>query len=284
MNTSIVFEAVNVKKFSQEDLERICAIERDMWARDEGRWEYIRCNHCWHVMSKQDVFWHESKQIYALMVSEIEKILWFTWMSCSSCHSNQTSFFYPEDTYIQSLIARYQRETFAIIARKESWEIIGFVDGYVDTLDTVFDVELKDHYGDIWIDELKNAIRRKIWIIPEKIFSCSSLWTIEEFMSMPIIFSLLSKFFLSIPDEYSKLYWISELNYWWTLHAMYSALWAQELWFRWDPRLTNLGESYNSDVFLQEKLIENYRSEFSSWIRDFIKKYGKKIRDVKGVI
>ena len=122
------------------------------------------------------------------------------------------------------------------------------------------------------------------WIIPDKIFSCSSMWTIEDFKSMPLIFSMLWKFFNSIPEQYDDLIWITELDFGWNLHAIYSALGASSMWFKDDTRLTNLSNSYNSDLFLQEKLIWTYKQEFSSSIRDFLKKHHHKIKKVKKAV
>lgn len=284
MNWNIYFDIPDTSKMEEKDFQRICSIERDMWARNEWRGEYMICKCCWKIMSKQDVFSHISKDIYIKTVSEIEKILWYPQFSCDTCNSNNVVYFYPENIYLNNVIERYKKKTFLVIARESiTKNIIGFVDWYVETLDDMFEIELKDHYWSIWITEVKKKVYEKIWFLPDVVFSCSSLWTVEEYMNMTIIFNLLTVFFNSVPEEYADLVWISELNFWGSLHSIYHALWAKALWFKWDERLTNLGESYNSDVFLQEKLIKTYRGEFSSWIREFMRKNAKKMREVKSV-
>lgn len=44
------------RKICEQDLLKIHEIEQDMWA--EWIWEYLKCDWCWEIFSKKDIYWN----------------------------------------------------------------------------------------------------------------------------------------------------------------------------------------------------------------------------------
>jgi len=179
-NSEIFFESINPKWISELDFNKICEIEQDMRARDEGLWEYVKCTCCNSIFSKQDIFWHLSSNIYSMTVAKIENLLDLDWVKCQNCNQ-KTQLIYWDSEHRKKVQERYKdSESHITVFRDENWEIKWFMDAYVDTLATIFHRELKYHYWNVWLEKIKKVIEDTMWReIPNSLLSFSALWTVE---------------------------------------------------------------------------------------------------------
>ena len=274
----------NPKELSSSEFDTICSLEQDMWARNEWLWEYVKCSDCSKIHSKQDIFWCISDKIYTKTVSTIEQILALDSIQCTDCWSD-TKHMYWDEEHKSKILDRYNNsESYMSLLRTDNWDIKWFMDWYIDSFNTIYERELKYHYELVWKDFLIKFIEEALWWkLPSKLLSYSALWTEEKYMNLYNIFKLLSTFFYSIPNFNNNVVWITELNAWKTLHALYSWLWILRLnlstkkeleWFKVD-----LKDDYNSDIFLQKTIVENW-DYFNIPVSKFIRKNIKSIRSV----
>lgn len=276
----LIVESVNSKNISDDDINKICALEQDMWAREEWMWEYVECISCWKIHSKQDIFWNEKTEIYTKVVSEIEKILSIKKINCLNCDS-ETKHIYDFWELKEKILTRYNdSEAYTSILRDYSWDIKWFMDWYIDTFSTIYKRDFKNHYEYIWEELMWEYIKEILnWDLPSRLISYSALWTEEEYMNLYNIYKLLNNFFQSIP--YDSLVWITELNSWKTLHALYNCWWIKGLDLSSKNDFSNdtLNETYNSDIFIQ-KLTTEHKNAFNIPISVFIKNNIKSIREI----
>lgn len=269
------FEVVNEPcNIWETDIEEIYAIESDMWARNEWLWEYMICNNCSSIYSKQDIFKGIPKDIYSLTVSELEKKWHLSQSSCSQCFWELQHCF-PKKEYLAHIRERYREKSLLVLMKKEE-EIIWFMDWYFSDFETIFQRELSDHYESLWLETVIDSVKKQCgWILPETFFSCSSMGTRESSMNFLNIYALLQNFFLNFPQDSETCPGISEINVGWTLDKIYTSMWAQKLTF--DPKLDikNTSTHYSSWIFIQPKLWETYKSWFSLSARDFLKSLRK---------
>jgi hypothetical protein len=109
-----------------------------------------------------------------------------------------------------------------------------------------------------------------LWKIPDIMFSCSSMWTTQSFMSFHHIYPLLQNFFNSFPQEYDREVWFSELHVWWSLEKIYSWLGAERIELD-ENKYNNNQQGYDSWIFIQRELGKTYRDWFSKDFRMFLK-------------
>ncbi|MDD4152017.1 MAG: hypothetical protein PHR68_05360, partial [Candidatus Gracilibacteria bacterium] len=116
-SNSNIIESVNPKTLSKKDLEKIVEIEQDMWAREDGLGEYIKCECCNKIYSKEDVFGHLSKEIKIQTIKKIEEIIDFD-IVCPDC-KGQVKSIYDREEYIESVLDRYKNtiESFLTVYR-----------------------------------------------------------------------------------------------------------------------------------------------------------------------
>ncbi|MDD3646439.1 MAG: hypothetical protein PHH06_03450 [Candidatus Gracilibacteria bacterium] len=278
-------ESLDPQNISETDFCSICSLEQDIWARKEGLGEYVKCINCGFIHSKQDIFGHIENSIYLQTVSTIEQLLSLDSIKCVKCGSD-TKHIYGDLKHREKIRQRYKlSESFISALRNEKGELIGFMDAYIDDISVIFERELSYHYGDIGLDIIINLIEKQTQEqLPDKLFSFSALGTEEKYMNMFYIYWLLSTFFTSIPKEKGHILGITELNSGQNLNAIYYALGVKCLGISRDNNLSekrlNLGNSYNSDIFVQPNLIKTYTESFKLPIRQFIKKYRSAIRSI----
>jgi hypothetical protein len=108
------------------------------------------------------------------------------------------------------------------------------------------------------------------WELPDKMFSCSSMWTTEPYMHFKHIYGLLHNFFWNFPEKHEERVWISELNSGGSLDRIYKSLGSEKIWiYQWEQNY--ITESYSSWLFIQKKLGKVYKWAFGSSFRDFLR-------------
>lgn len=281
---NVAFESVNTDKLSENEIIQISNVEKDMWAY--WIWEYVKCNNCWSIHSKNDIYWHLENHIKTESVTTIEKILWLDSIKCKKCN-NDTEFIYDEKTNIKSIKDRLfnsDKSYISIMRNFNNWDIYWFMDWYIDTFKNIYDREFKEHYANIWSDKIINRVESKIWYIPEKFLSFSSMWTFQKYVSFYNVFNLIKFFFNWIEDNKKNLLWITELDTWSNLHWFHHSMWIQKLWitdnFEDINLLSNLNSSYNTDLYIQPMVVKTYKEWYNLWVKDFIKKNKKVMKEV----
>ena len=271
-------ESLDPKRLSSQEMNEIFEIEQDMWAY--WIWEFVQCECCNNIYSKNDIFGHLQKEVQVLTVSKIMSLLEIDTISCKSCDWN-AKLIYDEE-YIWDIEKRYKKyESFLTVYRNQEWSIKWFIDGYVAPFESIYTNELESHYGNVSIWEIKGKIRRILWrSVPNALFSFSSMGTEQKYANFRLIFNLLQHFINSIPNQYNQLLWITELDKGWNLDMIYRQMWSRDLWFSDSWNISNKSDSYNSDIYIIPHAIATYKQGFSYNIQQFLKRYRQELREI----
>lgn len=278
---STTIETINPRNITETDLEKIVEIEQDMWARKDWIGEYVKCECCNKIYSKDDIFWHLTKDIKIQTIKKIEEIIDFE-IVCPDCKWEVKSI-YNRNEYIESIRARYNNtiESFLTVYRDETWEIRWFMDWYIDNFNKIYDRELSIYYNDIWSDNIKKAIEQKLNInkIPDYILSCSSLWIENKYANFLLVLKLMQSFFYSIDEKWRNILWITELEIGSYLYNLHTLLWTIQLWIKNNySNINNKNINSNSDIFVHPKLIQDYKKALWIPLKKFISMHKNAIK------
>lgn len=251
-------------------LEKLFEIEQDMWAR--GIWEYLNCRKCHKIFSKSDMYdaqkvmWLDS-DVRLETVMQIERVLW--WVPFSPCCHTEMKHVYEKEIYISDMKKRYMRkESFLTLAKKNQWEVIGFMDWYVASLEEIFDEELRFHFSRDTLYE----IMKEFWLDrKQKLLTVSSIWTDDKNKSLLTIFKLLKSFFDWLDDSYDDLSGLVESIVWSTTYCIFNIMWAQKFYMPSKPSLllpTTVNTDFETDILFQENVVKSYKQAFNIRLRD----------------
>lgn len=284
LNQNTIIESVNPKLLSKIDLEKIVEIEQDMWSRESSIWEYVKCNNCWKIHSKEDIFWHISNEIKSLTVKKIESIIDFD-IVCLECNDN-VSYIYNRNDYIESIIDRYNNlESNLSICRNKKLEIIWFFDWYKSNFIDIFNREFSKYYSDIWINTIINILETNFWInLENDLFVSSSLWMEDEYKNLINTYNLMKNFYTNVFQKHWYIDWIYESKLWTNTHAIYEITWAKKIWISDDVNLFSKVKNINlnsvSDIFIHKKIAETSLKSMNLSAKDFIKKNRINIKEI----
>lgn len=109
----------------------------------------MQCSACGVMHSKNDIFGHLAKDIYEKTVASIMRTLEMSKIPCPDC-GGVTRFIYG-DSNVENIKERLldSEDSFLVVCRDENGDIVGYMDGYVDSLETIFRRELEYHYSEI---------------------------------------------------------------------------------------------------------------------------------------
>lgn len=272
-------ENLNPRFIWRKDLVTITEIEQDMWAREEWLWEYARCNECWEIFSKEEIFWHLRKDLRILTVAKIEEALWWEKPNCPICHWKAIPIF-DRNQYIDEIRDRYSWsvQSFLTVYRDSKWDIRWFIDWYVDWLDKIYRREFEHYYWKIWADWIKERIKRNLWIdLPNFILLVSAMWMDEWSKNFSILYQLMRSFFNYIYQTRWDMLWMIESTLWSNTHAIYHAIWARRVWI---PEIETDNKTRPSDIFVQENAVSAYVNWLSWNYREFFKQKGAAMKEV----
>lgn len=79
---------------------------------------------------------------------------------CVTCGSHDTRLIYGPSN-VEKIKDRVlgSVETFLILCKSENGSIVGFNEGYVDSLERIFKLDLFDHYGNVGLPEISKRVR-----------------------------------------------------------------------------------------------------------------------------
>lgn len=273
MKNTCNIRTVDPKTLSQYELEKINEVTQDMWAHSIG--ELVQCTCCNKMISKQDVFWHLEKEIYDKTVKNIMEILSISEIPCIECWQ-ETKFIYWE-AHVENIKERlYQsQDSFLVLCENQQGEIVGYEEGYVDSLENIFRRELAYHYEAIWLPEIQQRVHNILWHNPEQMFVLSSIGMRNPYSSFFTLFELFKHFAINIPEKYRWLHGISELDMNNNLNFLSDLLGSTSLWIIEDTdlknKIINTGKDYQSNLIVISDVVEKYKYFLSGWIKNFLK-------------
>lgn len=111
--------------------------------------------------------------------------------------------------------------------------------------------------------------------LPPRMISFSSMGLTERHMSFFTIFNMLRTFFHSIPEQYSRMTGITELDRKNNLYTIYQTIGSQSLQIGDSPeyssRIVNTGREYQSDLVVFQDPVRQSIQKFSAGVRSFLK-------------
>ncbi len=278
-------ESVDPKSLWESELKNIVQVEKDMWAYWLG--EYVKCNCCWLIHSKNDIFWHLAMDVRMESVTKLEEIIAGDSIRCKKCNAD-TEFIYDENSNIINLKERlyHSKDSFLSLSKNlENWEILGFMDGYIEEFMVIYERELSQYYSEDINELIKDRILKKTWWeLPKDILSFSSMWTLEKHRSFFIVFELIKSFFNAVPDNYNEIMWITELDTWSNLHWFHHSMWIVNLELIKDEiindyRINRYNECH-SDLYIQENVVKKYKESYNLWVKQFVRKYRSVLNEI----
>lgn len=192
-------EVVNPHVLTNSEFTEINEVTQDMWAYGIG--ELAHCKPCSKMLSKQDVFGHLPKEIYEKTVAKIIKILGTEDLLCPSC-GRETMPVYGEKNIASIRERLLESDSFLLVCKNPEGEIVGYMDGYVDTLETIFRRELHCHYSLIGYATVRERVDAVLGYSPPMMMSFSSMGLAEKYTNFFMIFQMLNAFSGIIPDQH----------------------------------------------------------------------------------
>ncbi len=283
LDKGIILSSDKFGEIKSKDFTRLVEVEQDTWARDESLWEYVKCNHCWEILSKEDVYWHLLSDIRLRTVSEIEVLLWLDNINCVKCWWDTEKVFW--EWYEQSVIERHNNNRSNIsVFRDKDWEIRWFIDWYFDTFENIYLREFEYYYWNIWIDKLVQLMEAKLWYkLPDMIFMCSALCIDERYKSMYVIYNLMRVFFNFVHENFWEVLWIYESSLWTSTHSLYEISWGVPIWVNecWLSReIENTKKWHKSDIFVHEDIAWSFVKSLSFDVGEFVRRNIKTMRHI----
>ena len=99
----------------------------------------------------------------------------------------------------------------------------------------------------------------------EKMIMFAAIWFLDKFRNLFQLIEFLRLAFSDIPDEYSHLPWIMELDKNNTMHSLFTSIGWISLWlWDWDSTNTivNTQESYKSDIVVLPNAVQSFHDNF----------------------
>lgn len=270
---------MNPKNLSEQDFQEINDVSREMWANPKSLGEFVQCKSCHTMSSKEDVFGKFPDEIKNNTISRIMNLLgwWEHDVLCPKCGWG------TEMIYGSINIRKIQRrllestQAFLVLCRNTEGEIVGYEEAYVDSLDAIFEGEFAYHYRDVWVREIARRVHERIGHSPRELLVLSSIGFIPEYQSASTLFRLLAQFARILPeDRMDDLPGITEIDRNNGMHKISSRCGAVSLWISDDPierwKVKNTGPNYKSDLIVYKDPIRQYKTQFDSWGRGFLRK------------
>lgn len=282
-----VFQILDGENISDFDLDQIYHLEQDMWAHGIG--EYISCNGCEKIFSKDDIFHTLDISLRNKTVSEIETILWGISTPICPCCWGITRHIFWED-YRNSIDERYSlHPSFLCVFRDTTGRIKWFMDGYISSFDEIYTREFGKYYQSLWAWVIKDRILEVLgetnnW---NRFLCISSLWVHQENISISIIYMLMKIFFLTVLSYDSSLTAVYETALGTNLYAIYQICWGIPLNISISPKeKSNLThELVQSDIFVHpfvsSKSLDALGEDFKTFARKNISQIKKILENSK---
>lgn len=277
-----IIKSEDTKSIKESDIVRIAEIEQDGWAH--GIWEYRKCDDCWHIHSKQDIYGALPRETYTHTVKKIQEWLWNPEVCCQICTWNTTEMY--GEAYIESVQDRYKKYTsFITTFRDETGDIQGFLDGYISDFDTIYENEFSGYYDSIGKSKVRTLTEQALWEeLPTRILTNSAMCISEKYKSLFITYDLMKNFYTDLYERQWNILWIYEASIWSNTHAIYHALWWRWIGIGWNPKYTNkikwTNSNYNSDIGIRKDIARACRDWLQESLKLFLRHHNVTIREI----
>lgn len=274
------------KKLPERDLINIAELEQDMWARKDGLWEYVKCESCNTIYSKEDIYGKLPKELKKQMVWSIEKLLWKD-IICD-CWNKAIPIYWKED-YIYEIADRHynSKNGYITILRNNNGTIWGFMDSYIDDFSEIYRREFKQYYQWIWEKNIKDLVKNKLWKNNiENLICCNALWLEENRVSILNVIKIIKSHIGAVYHMYDKtMPWIYEVKLNTPIHALHSIWGGESIWISNNTdlysKINNTKKWHMSDIFIHSNVIESLYDEYFQYdCRDFIKANRQLIKSI----
>lgn len=127
------------------------------------------------MVSKEEAFRNLPKELATDTVAHVFRILGHENVPCPDC-LGKTRLIYGKSNVdkIRDRLTKSQ-DAFIVLAKDPEKGIVGFEEGYVDSLERIFDLDLTDHYGNVGLPAIRNRISSVLGYDPERMLLLSSL-------------------------------------------------------------------------------------------------------------
>ena len=279
--TKWTIQVESTRDINEEDLTSIAAIEQDAWAH--GLWEYLKCNDCSHIHSKQDIYQDLPKDMYKNTVKDIRSQLWSQTIPCQKCNGKTSEIYWEE--YIECIRERYnQSVTFLTTFRGNNWEIHWFVDWYVSDFSTIYRQEFQWYYDGIGLDRIIRRIEKLLWKeLPDNILACSAWCLKQTHQSLYTTYNLMKVFYRSIYESQWHILGIYESVIWTNTHAIYHITWAQRSWIinlLNNKQQDKTHSKYESDILIHPDAAYSSTKGLEPDLKNFLRKHSCTIREI----
>lgn len=237
--------------------EQLNTVTQDLWATEWSLWELAICKNCNHVISKEELFWRDK---------EIENTLVINLLRhnpddrfCTNCWSDDLDFPYWLDHVFRiRRRIKWSIKTYLVVAKNEKWEIIGYEEAYIDSLERIFLQEYSYHYSMIWIEQIRDEIRR---IYPdimhdEPFIVLWTIWLLPKYRWLRNIHKVLKSFYEILPESAPPC--ITEIDRRNALHRMMEFAGCASLSLDKNPKYTNriwpINPIYQTDLLISRDI------------------------------
>lgn len=263
-------ETVQGDWLSFYELQQIYELEKDMWSHWLG--EYLKCNNCAQIFSKEEVFSDISNSLRYKTVSQIERVLNIsTPYKCICCWWENEYIFWSN--YVQDISSRYEfNPSFLCVFRDTHNNIKWFIDGYISSIDTIYMREFENYYSSFWKAKIIEQIESNLsYSFPEKFLCVTALWVHQEYSSMLIIYSLMKKFFEDVMLYDPHICGIYESVLWTNTHSIYEICWWKRINIPYNEIAENTRSDFTWDIFIHENISQSFIEKFWDSLKNFMK-------------
>jgi len=268
--------SVKTSNLTNWDILQLARIEKDLWAY--WIWEYVKCDNCWQINSKNDIFWEKFHDLRKESVTRLEELIWDS-IKCKNCNSDKTFFIYDEYEYSNDIKERlFESKASFISLLYQDKELVGFMDWYIEEIGKIYQREFIFHYWEEWFIEFKNNLKKLGKLDDLMVIAWAG--TLEKYINLWNLLKLIDQYSIVVDKRFYKNTWIIELDEWSSVHWIFHSLWFKKLEMN-SNLLINKSETYNSWIYYMENMVEDYLKNFLDlWIKNFLKNYKEKMKEV----
>lgn len=267
-------------EITNRDLDNLHRIEKDMWAH--WLWEYVKCNDCWKVHSKKDIYGKLDlpHRLMLKTVSELEETLGMDKISCPCCSGDTTFIFWDEYKY-DILERRFFLNGHLAVLRDIDGEVRWFMDGYIADFEEIYEKEFGRYYWEYSMEIVKTKVEKVLWRRLSKHLLCPiALWTEQSFWTMQVIYNLIKYYLTEVHNIVGSIDGVYESVLGTNTHAMYDILWWEQVWANEIHLDDNTHIDFTSDIFVHRDITGQSLKKLEKNLRVFLVRNKARIQEI----
>ncbi|MDD4151750.1 MAG: hypothetical protein PHR68_03990, partial [Candidatus Gracilibacteria bacterium] len=152
--------------------------------------------------------------------------------------------------------------------RDSTGEIRGFMDGYIDNFENIYERELDFHFKKIGKLGLENYIENKLYKLTKNIFTISSLGIEEKSKNLFITFNIIKTFASVIDQKFDDLDGIFESIIGSNTYKIFLSMGANRIYVNKNNlELSNK----DTDILIHKSLVKEYKTKFNVPVLQFLR-------------